>query len=110
MPDPAPAPRLTIGELARRALAAAGRRERTRYVERLARATRTPEHVGAVADLLLAAGPPGPAVFLLWVGELSGPIPPTVLDRARTLIADRKLPVSARVAGAAGLLHASLDR
>src|SRR5438309_1938039 len=58
MPDSAP--RRTLGELTRQALAAAAARERNRLVEQLARITRPPEQITALADLLLAAGPPLP--------------------------------------------------
>src|SRR5436305_15169729 len=108
MPDSAP--RRTLGELTRQALAAAAARERNRLVEQLARITRTPEQITAVADLLLAAGPPGPRVFLEWVGRLRGAAPAPVLARVPSLVADRRLPVAARVAGAARFLRSSPDR
>jgi hypothetical protein len=108
MPDQAP--RRTLGELTRQALAAAAARERNRLVEQLARVTRTPEQITAVADLLLAADSPGRRVFLEWVGRLRGQIPAPVLAKIPPLVADRKLPVVPRVAGAARFLRSSPDR
>jgi hypothetical protein len=110
MPDPQPSPRLTLGDLAAQALAAAEPGERLRLVGQLARGTRDPEQMAAVADLLLARPPDGDRAFLEWVARLRGPVPGSVLAKVVPLLSARRVPVPVRVATAARVLRAIPDR
>jgi hypothetical protein len=110
MPDSQPAPRLTLGELARQALAATEPAVRLRLVGRLGRTTRAADQMAAVADLLLAAGPAGNRVLLEWVARVPGLIPAAVTEKVVPVVAARHVPVSVRVAAAARLVRAVPDR
>jgi hypothetical protein len=110
MPDSQPAPRLTLGELAKQALAATEPAVRLRLVGRLGRTTRAADQMGAVADLLLAAGPTGNRVLLEWVARVPGQIPAAVTAKIVPVVAARHVPVSVRVAAAARLVRAVPDR
>lgn len=106
-----PAPRLTLGDLADRALAASTPAERVSLVAQLARGTRTAEQIAAVAEWCLAPGPPaGRRVFLEWVARVRGPIPESVLALIKPLLSDRKIPPSVRVSAAARVLRSVPDR
>lgn len=109
MPDPPPAPRLTLGELAQQALAATEPAARLRLVVRLARATATAEQVTAVADRLLA-GPGGNRVLLDWLARVPAEVPAAVVAKAVPVVADRRVPIAVRVAAAARLIRAVPDR
>src|SRR5947208_2648769 len=107
MPDPTP--RLTLGELAKQALAAEPA-ARTPLLMQLARGTRTPEQVAAVADLLLAGGKPGPAVALEWLPRLRPVLPDPLIARVVPLLSDRTIPAPLRVVAAARLIRDLPDK
>lgn len=110
MTDPQPAPRLTLGELARLALAATEPAARVRLAGRLGRAARDADQMAAVADLLLAAGPPGNRLLLEWVARTPGPLPAAVVGKVTPVVAARHVPVAVRVAAAARLVRSVPDR
>jgi hypothetical protein len=110
MPDSQPTPWPTLGELARQALAATEPAARLRLVGRLGRTTRADYQMGAVADILLAAGPAGNRVLLEWVARVPGKIPADVVAKVVPVVAARHVPVSVRVAAAARLLRTVPDR
>ena len=59
------APRLTLGDLANQVLSTASAEARAPLVAQLARGTRGPEQVAAIAERFLEAGPLGRRAFLL---------------------------------------------
>lgn len=101
MPDPAP--RLTLGDLARQALAAAPA-ARTPLVVQLARACRSPEQLAAVADLLLA-GKQGPGVALEWVVRTRPALPAELTAKLIPHLEAKAIPPALRVAAAARLMR-----
>lgn len=103
-----PAPRLTLGDLANRVLAADSG-ERARLLAQLARGARAAEQISAIAERFLGGGKVGQRVFLEWVTRIRGEVPPAVLTQARSLIADRSIPVNVRVAATARVLRATPD-
>ena len=103
-------PRVTLGDLAHRALATRDAAERQALVAQLARGTRTAEQSTAVADLFLGGGPRGNLLFLEWVGRVRTPLPDTVLDAVVPLLAERKIPSVTRVLAAAKVLRGRPDR
>ncbi|HUR54642.1 MAG TPA: hypothetical protein VMZ71_10955, partial [Gemmataceae bacterium] len=107
MPD---SPRVTLGDLAHRALATRDAVERQALVSQLARGTRTPEQATAVADLFLGGEARGRLVFLEWVGRVRAPVPESVLDAVVPLLSDRKIPSITRVLAAAKVLRGKPDR
>lgn len=107
MPDPVP--RLTLGDLARQALAAAPA-ARSPLLVQLARATRTPEQLVAVADLLFAGGKHGPAIALEWLVRTSPVLPPELIARFVPILAERAIPTNLRVVASARLLRDLPDK
>ncbi|HJZ53413.1 MAG TPA: hypothetical protein VKE74_00555, partial [Gemmataceae bacterium] len=108
MPDP-PIPRVTLGDLAKQAVAAAPA-ARVPLVTQLARSTRTPEQVDALADLLLAGGNAGPAVALEWLARVRPPLPEALIARFVPFLSDRTIPAPVRVVAAARLLRDLPDK
>jgi hypothetical protein len=107
MPDPTP--RLTLGDLARQALAAAPA-ARTPLLVQLARATRTPEQLVAVADLLLAGGKHGPGVALEWLVRTHPAVPADLVVRVVPHLEAKAIPANLRVAAAARLIRDLPDK
>jgi hypothetical protein len=63
-------PRVTLGDLANRALAAADAESRAVVVGQLAQGTRSEEQIAAMADRLLSLGPPAHRLYLEWIAEV----------------------------------------
>lgn len=103
-------PRVTLGDLAHRALATRDAAERQSVVAQLARGTRTPEQITAVADLFLGGEARGRLVFLEWIGRVRAPVPESVLDAVVPLLSDRKIPSITRVLAAAKVLRGKPDK
>ena len=103
------APRLTLGDLANQVLSTASAEARAPLVAQLARGTRGPEQVAAIAERFLEAGPLGRRAFLEWAGRIRPQFVEPVLASLRPLLADRKIPSAMRVLAAARALRALPD-
>ena len=102
-------PRLTLGDLANRALITLDAEARAEIVEQLARETRSPEQVAAMTERFLALGPVGHRVFLEWIARVLSPLSDSVLAQLKPMLADRKVPFSVRVLAAARALKSVPD-
>ncbi len=103
MPE-SPTPRASLGDLARKALAAPPA-QRLPLVLQLARGTRSAEHLEGLLDLLLANKKAGPTLTLEWLARLRLTLSPGSIERTLPLLASKSIPSSTRVAVAARFLR-----
>src|SRR4051794_32711166 len=96
-------PRLTMGELANRVLASQDD-ARTALAVQLARGTRSPDQIEAMADRFLGAGDAGRQAFLEWIARVRAPLPQTTTRRIAALLSDRSISPAVRIQAAARLL------
>src|SRR4051812_39830447 len=104
-----PSPRLSLGDLARQALAADAS-TRAALVVQLVSGTRTSEQASGIAELLLTAGKSGPALALEWLARLRPVLPAALIARVVPVLSDKAVPPSVRVAAAARLIRDLPDK
>ena len=104
-----PLPRSTLGELARRALAASVE-ERAGLIAQLGHGSRSVEQIAAISERFLTLGPAGQLALLEWIVHVRPSLPEGILLQARTLLSDRTIPAPVRVNAAARLLKELPDK